>query len=77
MHFNGIFYRQKLGTAMGTKVAPTYASFVIGFLEERLFVTMEENFGQHFGNYIRMSRIRYQNDCFITWDRGEDQLADF
>ncbi|XP_078331160.1 uncharacterized protein LOC144624989 [Crassostrea virginica] len=37
---------------MGTKVAPTYATLVLGFLEEKLFVTLEETFGQHFGNYI-------------------------
>nr|XP_022299146.1 uncharacterized protein LOC111107980 [Crassostrea virginica] len=68
---------QKLGTAMGTKVAPTYATLVLGFLEEKLFVTLEETFGQHFGNYIRMSWRRYLDDCFIIWDRGEDQLAEF
>ena len=77
MHFNDIFHRQKLGTAMGTKVAPTYATLLLGFLEEKLFVTLEETFGQHFGNYIRMSWRRYLDDCFIIWDRGEDQLADF
>ena len=62
---------------MVTKVAPTYATLVLGFLEEKLFVTLEETFGQHFGNYIRMSWRRYLDDCFIIWDRGEDQLAEF
>ena len=52
MHFNDIFYRQKLGTAMGTKGAPTFATIVLGFLEEKLFVTLEEKFGQRFGNNI-------------------------
>ena len=27
---------------MGTKVAPTYATLVLGFLEEKLFETLEE-----------------------------------
>ena len=76
MHFNDIFYRQKLGTAMGTKVAPNNVTVVLGFLEEKLFVTLEETIGQHFGNYIRMSWKRYLDDCFIIWDRGEDQLTD-
>ena len=47
--------------AMETKVAPTYTTLIFGFLEEKLFETLEENFGQHFGNYIhvRMSWRRY------------------
>ena len=31
--FNNVFYNQSKGTAMGTKVAPTYATLVLGFLE--------------------------------------------
>ena len=77
MHLNDNVYRQKLGTAMGTKVAPTYATLVVGFLEIKLFETLEKKFCQHFGNYIRMSWRRYLDDCFVIWDRGEDQLADF
>ena len=40
---------------MGTKVAPTYATLDLGLLEEKLFETLEEKFGQHLGNYIRIS----------------------
>ena len=43
MHLNDNVYRQKLGTAMGTKVAPTYATLVVGFLEIKLFQTLEKN----------------------------------
>ena len=75
MHQTEIKYSQKLHKV--AKVAPTYATHVLGFLEEKLFETFEEKFGQHFGNYIRMSWRRYLDDCFIIWDRGEDQLADF
>ena len=35
--FNKSFYNQTKGTAMGTKVAPTYATLVLGFLEEKLY----------------------------------------
>ena len=35
-YFNGEHYRQRKGTAMGTKFAPVYATLVIGYLEETL-----------------------------------------
>jgi hypothetical protein len=41
-------YRQRLGTAIGTKVAPIYATLVLGFLEEKLFSTVQEGFRQEF-----------------------------
>ena len=59
MHFNDIVYRRKLGTVMETKVAPTYATLIIGFLEEKLFKTLDEKIVKNFGNYIRMSWRRY------------------
>lgn len=34
--FNNRFYHQIKGTAMGTKMAPTYANLFMGFLEQRL-----------------------------------------
>ena len=43
MLFNYIVYKQKLGTVMGTKVAPTYTTLVLRFLE-KLFETLEEKF---------------------------------
>jgi hypothetical protein len=77
MHFNGSIYRQRLGTAMGTKVAPTYATLVLVFFEEKLFYTVQERFGQEFGSFIRHSWKRFLDDCFIIWNRGEDQVTDF
>ena len=38
--FNGLFYKQIKGTAMGTKVAPTYASLDIGYMEEILIINI-------------------------------------
>ena len=77
MHFNEMVYRQKLGTAMGTKVAPTYATLVLGFLEEKLYSVVKDKFGQNFETFIRTSWKRYLDDCFIIWDKGEDQLKQF
>ena len=34
--FNGQAFRQIKGTAMGTKIAPTYASLVMGYFETKL-----------------------------------------
>ena len=67
MHLNDNVYRQILGTTIRTKVAPTYATLFLGFLEEKLFETYEEKFDQHFGNYyyIRKPWRRYLDDCFI------------
>ncbi|CAG2250987.1 unnamed protein product [Mytilus edulis] len=35
-YFDGNKYRQIKGTAMGTKVAPTYANLVMGYLEQQM-----------------------------------------
>ena len=34
--FNNINYTQTLGTAMGTKMAPTYSTLTLAYLEENL-----------------------------------------
>ena len=36
-YFDGTFYRQIKGTAMGTKFAPTYATLSIAYLEVKLY----------------------------------------
>ena len=46
-------------------------------MEEKLFSTVQERFGQEFGNFIRHSWKRFLDDCFIIWNRGDDQLTDF
>ena len=40
MNFHDVVYRQKLGTAMGTKVATTYATLALGLPEEKIFETL-------------------------------------
>ena len=39
--FNDKMYTQVRGTAMGTKFAPTYATLVLAYLEEKLYVQTE------------------------------------
>lgn len=36
MNFDEVTYKPKLGTDIGIKVAPIYATLVLGFLEEKL-----------------------------------------
>ena len=36
-YFDGEYYRQISGTAMGTKVAPSYATLSLGYIEERMY----------------------------------------
>lgn len=62
---------------MGTKVAPTYATLVLGFLEEKMYAETHEIFGDEFSNYIKNQWKRYLNDCFIFWNRSRDDLLKF
>ena len=43
--FDNKLYRQLQGTAMGTKIAPTYATLVTGYFEDNLFRKYEEILG--------------------------------
>lgn len=60
-------YLQIKGTAMGTKVAPTYASLVMGYLEEKLYSILPDIFDADFTLYIKENWKRYLDDCFIFW----------
>ena len=42
--FNGKAYKQIKGTAMGTKVAPTYANLVMGYWETFLYKEVTKHF---------------------------------
>ncbi|OOZ70928.1 hypothetical protein BOW49_13320, partial [Solemya velum gill symbiont] len=66
-YFNGNYYIQKSGTAMGTKMAPTYATLVLGYLEEILRERMREKYGETFAVYLKNNWKRFLDDCFIIW----------
>ena len=76
-HFNNNFYLQVKGTAMGTKVAPTYATLVMGYLEEILYSKLPSEFDVNFTNYIKDNWRRYLDDCFIFWTKSEEELQKF
>lgn len=67
-YFDGLYYKQKKGTAMGTKVAPTYATLVLGYLEHQLISTITVKYGESFATYIRNNWKRFLDDCFILWN---------
>ena len=64
-HFDGEFYQQIKGTAMGTKMAPTYSILVMGYFEEILYQKIEEEMDKETGEYIRNTWKRYLDDVFI------------
>ena len=59
---------QVRGTAMGTKFAPTYATLVLAYLEEMLYVQTEIKYGKEFARYIKNNWKRFLIPylCFIS-----------
>ena len=76
-YFNYKMYTQVRGTAMGTKFAPTYATLVLAYLEEKLYVQTEIKYGKEFARYIKDNWKRFLDDCFILWTKGEENLKTF
>ena len=66
--FNDKIYRQKLGTAIGTKFGPAYANLFMTRLEERLVDTSVEK---------PLIWMRYIDDIFFIWMHGEAKLKEF
>ena len=69
-NFQGKFYRQLRGTAMGTKVAPVYATLTLGFLELSLYNTINTNYGPLAGNLFLNNYFRYLDDIFLIFDQN-------
>jgi len=62
---------------MGTKFAPTYATLVLGFLEEKLYKETEKHISKDFSNYLQKTWKRYLDGCFIFWIKNTDELNTF
>ena len=62
---------------MGTKFAPTYATLVLAYLEEKLYVQTEIKYGKEIARYIKDNWKRFLDDCFILWTKGEENLKTF
>lgn len=75
--FNGKHFKQIKGTAMGTKMAPTYATLTLGYLEEKMYKEINRLFNEETEMYITKHWKRYLDDCFIVWNSGENNLSVF
>ena len=66
--FNGVNFLQVGGTAMGTKVAPSYAVNYMGSFEKKHVYTHPLQ---------PLLYLRYIDDIFIIWQHGETELDIF
>ena len=57
--FYNRYYLRIKSTAMGTKLAPTYATLVMGYLELKLYDKIEEKFGTEFSKRFKEEWMRY------------------
>ena len=67
-YFNGRNYIQLKGATMDTKVAPTYATLVLGYLENIMYENIGNNYGSEFSHFIRNNWKRFLDDCFFIWN---------
>ena len=61
-------FKQKLGTAIGTKFAPLYAIIFMADFEEKMLESFEKK---------PMIWWRYIDDIFFIWEHGEESLKVF
>ena len=58
---------------MGTKMAPTYATLVMGFLERKLY----DKFQQKYGDDEKEKFEKSLDDCFLLWRKSHNELQEF
>ena len=66
--FNGDHYLQINGTAMGTKMAPSYANILMGKLEKQLLESSIER---------PLSWYRFIDDVDMKWTQSDEELQNF
>ncbi len=69
--FGSRHFRQTSGTAIGTKMAPIYATLVLGYLELKLYAQFEQMFGPEGKEYIVKNFKRFLDDVFCLWDNDK------
>ena len=62
---------------MGTKMAPTCATLVMGYLEANLYRKYEETFGKNEPEKFIKTFKRFLDDCFVFWKRSIEELHKF
>ena len=75
--FDDRIFLQKKGTAMGTKMAPSYATLVLGYLENELYSQASNKMGEEIaGHYVYTNWRRFLDDCYINWPYSEEKLKE-
>lgn len=71
------YFMQINGTAMGTKVAPTYANLVLAYLENKLLNQCIAIFGEEKTTFIRNNYFRFLDDILVVWNTAIGELSIF
>ena len=74
---NEKIFLQKKGTAMGIKMAPSYATLVLRYLERSMYQDARNRFGEETGTFNEDNWMRYLDDCYINWTFEEQRLKVF
>ena len=75
--FDGKHYLQIRGVSMGQKVALTYVSLVMAYLELKLHQETKKEYDTENKNYISKNWKRSLDDCFIPWNLKISSLDHF
>ncbi|XP_041431933.1 uncharacterized protein LOC121397896 [Xenopus laevis] len=70
--FDGHFFLQQCGAAMGASFAPTYANLYMGWFEQLHIFQAPDHFR---GRLVKF--FRYIDDCIGIWDGDEESLEEF
>ena len=62
---------------MGTKFAPSYATLVLAFLEEKLYKCVYQKYETEIAENIIHAFKRYLDDCFIIWKSTWGTIHEF
>ena len=72
--FNNKNFKQIQGTAMGTKMAPSYATLVMGYLEKQLYSRFLKIYGPSETEQFISTFKRFLDDCFLLWNKSNEAL---
>lgn len=75
-YFDDKYYRQLRGTAMGTKMAPVYATLTLGYLEYKMYDTIKRNYNFQLHNFFVDNYFRYLDDVMLIYDKDQMSISE-
>ncbi len=66
-YFDGVYYIQNTGTAMGTRAAPPYATLSVGYFEHKMYIRVQIQFSNDLAEYLRKYWRRFLDDIWTYW----------